>query len=411
MKDDLIRRVEELAEKHSGRFFEIFKHAHMYPEISLAEYETTKFIKGIMEELGIPLHGKQPETGAVFLLEGGKPGPCVALRADIDALEIVEQSTCPFPSQNSGAMHACGHDVHYGSLLCSAILLSELRDELEGSIKFIFQPGEEWNKGAKFLIPDGVLEDPHVEAIYSFHTNALIDTGEVAVIHGPIMASVDDINITVKGRGGHGGIPQMAVDPVIASVAIIQGLQSVVSRNVSPVDSGVVTIASVLAGGEKINNIIPNQVLLKGTVRAYREETEHMMWDRVRTICECTAAAYGCEAVVEIIHHLPVTDNCPHDGRKDLYDIALRTAEAIGARVVEPEPSGGGDDFSLYMKGMDGFPGVPGFFYWLGVGNEEKDCRYSWHSPRYQADPDAVPIGAKLLAVSALLTLDDLKNK
>ena len=410
MINDLVSRAQETADRYKDRFFEIFRHCHMYPEISLREYETTKYIKSIMAELGIPEHGKQPETGAVFLLTGGKPGPCVALRADIDALEITEQSSCPFPSQNEGAMHACGHDVHYGGLLCAAIILSELRDEIEGSVKFIFQPGEELNMGARFLIPDGVLEDPHVEAVYGLHTYAFLKTGTVGIIHGPIMASVDDINITVRGKGGHGGIPQMAVDPVVASAAIIQGLQSIVSRNVSPVDSGVITIASVLAGGERINNIIPDEVRLRGTIRAYREETEYMMWDRAREICESTARAYGCEAEVEFIHHLPVTDNRPRDGRRDLYDTALRAAEAIGCSVAEPEPSGGGDDFSLYMKGIDGHPGTAGFYYWLGVGNEEKDCMYSWHSPRYQADPDAVPVGAKLLAVSALLTLDELNK-
>ncbi len=410
MTEDIAARVSDIAEANKDRFIGYLMHLHRHPEISLREYETTKYIKNIMSELGIPLHGSQPETGAVFLLQGAEPGPCVALRADIDALEITEQSSCPFPSQNEGAMHACGHDVHTSSLLGAAVILSQLRDQLKGSVKFIFQPAEEINMGARKLIPMGVLEDPHVDAIFGLHTYAFLKTGEIGLLRGPIMASVDDLNVTVRGKGGHGGIPHHAADPVVASAAVIQALQSIVSRNVSPVDSGVVTIATVLAGGEKINNIIPDKVLLKGTIRAYREDTRRMMQDRARRICESTAAAYGCEAEVEIIQHLPVTDNRPDDGRRDLYDIALRAAQVSGFEIRSPEPSGGGDDFSLYQQGTEGHPGTAGFYYWLGVGNEEKDCRYSWHSPMYQADPDAVPLGAKLYAMSVLMTSEELTN-
>ena len=264
--------------------------------------------------------------------------------------------------------------------------------------------------GARKLIPMGVLEDPHVDAIFGLHTYAFLKTGEIGLLHGPIMASVDDLNVTVKGKGGHGGIPHHAADPVVASAAVIQALQSIVSRNVSPVDSGVVTIATVLAGGEKINNIIPDKVLLKGTIRAYREDTRQMMQERARKICESTAAAYGCEAEVEIIQHLPVTDNRPGDGRRDLYNIALRAAQVSGFEIRSPEPSGGGDDFSLYQQGTEGHQGTAGFYYWLGVGNEEKDCRYSWHSPMYRADPDSVPLGAKLYAMSVLMTSEELTD-
>jgi len=401
------RRADEICRRNADRFLEIFRHCHMYPEVSLSEYGTTEYIKEIMAGLGIPLHGPQPETGAVFLLEGDSPGPCVALRADIDALPVAEQSTCPFPSVNEGVMHACGHDMHYGSLLCAAVILSQMRDAVKGSVKFIFQPAEEINMGAKLLIPAGVLEDPHVDAIYSFHNTAEIPTGSVAVIHGPIMASVDDLTVTVRGKGGHGGIPHRAADPVVAAAAVIMALQTVVSRNVSPADSGVVTVASVIAGGEHIQNIIPDEVRMYGTVRAYRDDTEHMMWERIRRICSSAAEAYGCEADVEIIHHLPVTDNLPDDGRRDLYGLALRSVEEAGAIAVTAEPSGGGDDFSMYMKGVGGNPGTAGFFYWLGVGNRDKDCVYSWHSPRYRADTDALPVGAKLFAMSALLTLEE----
>lgn len=407
---DYAENVSALSVKFRDRILDILKHSHMYPEVSQKEYETTNYIKDIMLGLGIDLCGDQPETGAVFLMKGRKPGPCVGLRADIDALPIKEQSSCGYPSLNEGVMHACGHDAHFSSLLGAAMILNEMKDDIPGSIKFIFQPAEEINMGAKKLIPAGVLEHPHVEAIYSFHTSSDIPTGSVAVIHGPIMASVDDIIINIKGKGGHGGIPHRSTDPVIASAAVIMGLQTIVSRNTKPTDSAVVTISSVIAGAENVKNIIPDEVKLYGTIRAYKEETRNMIRERVQSICKYTSEAYGCDADIRIIEHLPVTDNRPADSKDDLYDIAIKSVESIDATAVTAEPSGGGDDFSLYLKGVDGHPGTSGFFYWVGIRNEEKDCVYPWHSPKYKVDPEAVIIGAKLLAMSALNTFEQCNS-
>lgn len=404
-------RVREICERRREQFLEIFRHCHMYPEVAMEEFETTRYITEMLEGLGLEIKDIGLETGVVALLRGRNEDHCVALRADIDALPVEEQSSCPFPSRNKGKMHACGHDTHYGALLCAAIVLSELKDELDGCVKFIFQPAEEINNGAIRMIPAGCLQDPQVEAIYSYHNSPEIPTGTVAVIPGPIMASVDDLIITVRGKGGHGGIPHRNVDPVVAAAAVIQALQTVISRNVSPVDSGVISICSVHAGGDRIQNVIPDEVRMYGTIRAYKEETEYMMHRRVREICEGIGTAYGVDVDTEIIHHLSVTDNRPVDGHKDLYDLAYRSAVGAGAQPVRPDPSGGGDDFSQYMTGVKGYEGVPGFFYWLGVRNEEKDCCYSWHSPKYQADTDAVPIGAALFALSAINTLDELSEE
>ena len=408
---DIGQRVRELSERHKAEFVELFKRCHRYPEVSMKEFETTAYIRRVLESLGIRIIEPRLETGVVALLEGGKPGPCVAIRADIDALPVLERSGVEYASLNEGAMHACGHDTHYGSLLCAAMILSELREEIHGSVKFIFEPAEEINNGAKRLIPAGCLENPRVEAVFSFHNSPEIPTGTVACIPGPIMASVDDIVIRLKGKGGHGGIPHRNTDPIVAMAAVIQALQTIVSRNVSPTDSGVVSICSVKAGTVGSQNVIPDEAVLYGTVRAYDNGTRHRMWQRVREISEGVGAAFGTETEVEIVPHLDVTDNRPVDGHRDLYGIALKAVEAAGAVPVRPDPSGGGDDFCQYMTGVDGHPGTAGFFYWLGVRNEEKGCVHSWHSPMYKADTDAIPIGASLFALSALIAGEELAKE
>ena len=400
-------RALSSAEENRGRILEMFRHLHRHPEVSRHEYETSAYISDILTELGIELIDLGQETGVVGLLEGGSDGPCIALRADIDALPVTERSSCPFPSVNEGAMHACGHDTHIASLLGAAVILSEIRDQIRGSVKFIFQPAEEVNVGAISMISAGVLEDPQVSACFSLHNTAEIPTGSVAVIPGPIMAGLNTIDIVIKGKGGHGGIPQRNTDPVVAAAAVIQSLQTIVSRNVAPTDAAVVSICSVHTDNGLISNVIPDSVHMKGTVRYYSYDDKALINRRIEEITENIGAAYGCETEFWTSEDLPITSNAPLPGQKDLHGIALRSVEAIGASPVVPKPSGGGDDFSHYQQGVNGKPGVPSFFYWLGAGNREKDCIYSWHSPHYQADPDAVPLGAKLLAVSALLASEE----
>ena len=402
-----VDRVISEAENNKERFLEIFRHLHKHPEVSYKEIETSSYVSDILTELGIELIDYGQETGVVGLLCGAKEGPCIALRADIDALPVKEQSSCPFPSENEGVMHACGHDSHIASLLGSAIILSAMKDEIKGSVKFIFQPAEEINNGAISLISAGVLEDPQVSACFSFHNTAEIPTGSVAVIHGPIMAGLNTIDIVIKGKGGHGGIPQRNTDPVVATAAIIQSLQTIVSRNVAPTDAAVVSICSVHTDNNLISNVIPDSVHMKGTVRYYSYEDKALINRRIEEITSHIGEAYGCETEFWTSEDLPITSNTPLPGQKDLYDIAIKSVEAIGASAVSPAPSGGGDDFSHYQQGAGGKPGVPSFFYWLGVRNEEKDCTYSWHSPHYQVDPDAIPLGAKLFAMSAVLAAED----
>ena len=388
------------SEQHREEFLALFRHFHRHPEVSLKEYETTAYIRGKLFDLGYRILDLGTETGVVAELDGPVPGPCVALRVDMDALPIQEKSTCPFPSLRDGVMHACGHDTHISSLLSAAILLSEFREDIIGKVRLIFQPAEEINIGAQEMIKAGCLEG--VSCCFSFHNSPEIPTGTVAVLRGPIMAGLNTIDICITGKGGHGGIPQRNTDPVVAAAAVIQALQTIVSRNVAPTNAAVVSICSVHTENGMISNVIPDSVRMKGTVRFYSYKDKELINRRIQEITDNITEAFGCSSSFETSEDLPITSNEAIPGMPDIYDLARKAAVGAGTEIVTPDPSGGGDDFSHYRLGVFGHPGVPSFFYWLGVRNEEKDCVYSWHSPEYQADPDAIPIGARLFALSAL---------
>lgn len=406
---ELSKTVQTLMKEMEGQFYEIYRHCHENPELSFKEYETTAYIKNMLTDLGIEiLEIEGLDTGVVGLLRGSQDGPCIALRADIDGLPIQEESTSAFPSQRPGVMHACGHDIHYASLLCAAKILAAMRDEIHGSVKFLFQPAEELNLGAKKMVSLGCLENPKVDAIFGMHNSPEIPQGTVAVKNGPLMAGVDRINLAIKGRGGHGGIPQRNADPIVAAAAVIQSLQTIVSRNLSPIDSGVVSVCNIQAGQGTTNNVCPDEVKMYGTVRTYRRETKGLMDRRIHEIVESIAAAYNTVGEVEYIYELPVTDNTRRPGWPDLPKVANAAVVGAGAQPVDPEPSGGGEDFSIFVEGHGGHEGVPGFFYWLGVRNEEKDCVHSWHSPHFKAEPACIPIGAGVYALSALEGIKEL---
>ena len=393
--------VRKLCNENSEELMKIFCYAHENPELSFQEYDTTNFIKDKLISWGIEILDIGLETGVVGLLKGNTDGPCIALRADIDGLPIKEESSCEFPSKRDGKMHACGHDVHYSSLLGGAMILSLLRDQLEGSVKFLFQPAEEINLGAKKMMELRCLENPKVDAIFGMHNSPEIPCGTVAVKNGPLMAAVDRINIKIKGKGGHGGIPQKNADPIVATASVIQAVQTIVSRNISPIDSAVVSICNIQAGTGTTNNVTPDEVNMYGTVRTYNKEVEHMIEKRLNSIIKTVAEAYGCTGELEYIYELAVTDN-----NSALYDIAKKAVEEAGALPVQPESSTGGEDFSAFLDSD-----VPGFFYWLGVRNEEEDCKYSWHSPHFKVDPRAIKIGSGVYAMTAFEGIQAFKNK
>lgn len=393
-------QMRKLMKQWEPELVETFRHLHRHPELSFQEFETTAFIQKELTSLGIEILDLGLQTGVVGLLKGSCEGPCAALRADIDALPILECSTSDYPSVKRGVMHACGHDTHCASLLGGARLLAAMREHLHGSVKFLFQPAEEVNLGAKKMVALGCMENPHVDVSFGIHCSSDVPYGSVAVKCGPLMASVDRINITVKGRGGHGGVPQGNQDPIVAAAAVIQSLQTIVSRNVSPIDSCVVSICNVRAGEGTTNNVTPDEVKMYGTVRNYSAAVQQMAAKRIKEIVAAVSSAYGCAGETEYLYELAVTDN-----HKELYPIALETVRGIGAEVYDPIPSTGGEDFSEFMKV------APGFMYWLGVRNEAADCVYPWHSPNFKADERAIVIGAGTYAMSAFEALEVLQKK
>ncbi len=393
------REVRERMKELEPAFQAAFRYLHQHPELSFQEVETTRYIKKKLLDMGVEVLDIGADTGVVGLLRGGEDGPCIGLRADIDALPIQEASTSPFPSKNDGIMHACGHDVHMTCLLGAAAILSRLRDQIHGSVKFIFEPGEEAVTGSRYMLDRGVLDNPRVDALFGLHNQPLIPSGTVSVHSGPLMAGVDRIHLTITGKGGHGGIPQKNRDPIVAASSFILAAQTIVSRNLSPLDAAVLSICYVNAGSSQVSNVTPESVEMAGTVRTFRSETSAFIEKRLRTLVEEIAAAFGCEGELEYIHDHPFTYDLPA-----LVPAAREAVLGCGAQPIDPEPITASEDFSVFERH------VPAYFYWLGTGNEEKDCVYAWHSPHFKADTDILRLGAGTYALSVFTGIEAVKR-
>lgn len=388
--------VKDFSQKYEDKLLEFFKDLHMNPELSFKEFRTTSKIKELLKSLDIEILDMGMETGVVGLLRGKYSGPTVALRGDIDALPIAEETDLDYKSKIDGVMHACGHDVHTTCLAGAAMILSELKDQLHGNIKFIFQIAEEKNEGAKMLVKAGVMDD--VDAIFGLHNHPDVPVGKVGVKLGGLMAAVDTIWIDIYGKGGHGGIPQRTIDPIVATSGVIQGIQSIVSRNISPIDSVVVSIGTI--NGGTANNVISEHTHMSGTVRTFDKEIRKNMPEILSKKVEGIAAGYGATGKVTYRYDLPAVIN-----EKDMYDLACEAVEQTYGKdaIFDPIPTTGGEDFSIFTENK------PGFFYWLGVGNKEKGYVNQWHNPRFVADTDSLLVGANVLAQSAINYM--LKNE
>jgi amidohydrolase len=384
----LQEEIKRLAKQYAPEFIEVRHHLHANPELSYEEYETSKFVRQKLKQFGIPFEIKAT-TGVVGLIEGKNPGKkTIALRADMDALPITEENDIPYKSKKQGLMHACGHDVHTTCLLGAAKILHELKDKWEGTIKLIFQPGEEKNPGgASLMIKDGVLENPKPAAIFGLHVHPGLPIGKTSFREGKVMASADELYITVKGKGGHAASPHLCVDPILIASHLIISLQQVVSRNNNPHNPTVLSITSFQGGNT--TNVIPNEIKLKGTFRAMDEEWRYKAHALITKISTDLVHSMGGEIDLLIDVGYPSVYN-----NEKLNTLAKqKAAEYIGnENVEETEKRMGAEDFGYYSQQ------IPGCFYRLGVMNIEKGIVSGVHTPTFNIDENAIEIGAGMMA-------------
>ncbi|WP_284638511.1 M20 metallopeptidase family protein [Paenibacillus silviterrae] len=359
---------------------------HQWPELGFQEVKTAALIATILSEAGLEVKQGIGGTGVVAECRGKHPGPVIALRADMDALPIQEETGLPYRSHREGHMHACGHDIHTSILLGAAKIVQRHADRLAGTVRFLFQPAEELNAGAAAMMEEGVLEG--VSEIYALHNLPGLSAGQVAVRHGSMMASVDRIEITITGRGGHGAIPDQCIDPIVAASGIVSGLQTAVSREISPFESAVVTIGSFHAGDA--NNVIPSTAELTGTVRTFSSGLQKQMPGKLERIITHIASAHGCQAALRYIPQTPVLA-----GSEECVDKVKQTAAALlgSDKLHEAAPTMAGEDFANYLQE------VPGCLFWLGSGTiGDTNEVFGLHHPKYKADQACLVPGAAMLA-------------
>jgi amidohydrolase len=381
---------------------------HQNPELGNREVRTAKIVADHLRALGFDaVQEAVAHTGVVGLLKGGKPGPVVALRADMDALPVAEEVDVPFRStvktewngQQCGVMHACGHDAHTGILMGVAEVLASMRDTIPGSVKFIFQPAEETppigeDGGAKLMVEEGALRNPDVGAIFGLHVTSIHPTGHIGYRSGPLMASADDFRIFVRGTQTHAAMPWRGIDPIVVGSQIVLGLQTVVSRRMNITREPSVVTVGVFQGGVR-HNIIPDEVKLEGTIRTFDEQQRDEIHEHVTRLSEMIAAAGGAKATVHIHRWYDVTVNDP-----ELTQWSIPTLERVAGagRVNVIDKVCGSEDFSFFQKE------VPGFFYFMGCTPADRDARTAApnHSPRFYVDEKCLKLGVKTLAALAL---------
>jgi amidohydrolase len=392
----MLDRIKKLSKQYAQEVIGWRRHLHANPELSYKEFNTGKLVADQLKSFGLRPTEGVAGTGVVVLIEGKNPrSKTVALRADMDALPIQELGESEYKSKNPGVMHACGHDVHTASLLGTAKILSEVKNEFEGSVKLIFQPGEEKNPGgASLMIAEGVLENPKPSAIIGQHVMPLVPVGKVGFREGMYMASSDEIYLRVIGKGGHGAAPELTVDPVVIASHIIIGLQQVISRNASPKQPTVLTFGKILAEGA--TNIIPDEVKISGTFRALNEKWREEGLQRIKKMAEGIAESMGAKCEVKISRGYPYLENNPELTRR----IRHAAEEYLGKEnVVDIELTLGSEDFAYYSHQ------VPASFYRLGTRNESKGITSYVHTPTFDIDEDALGISTGLMAWMAIREL------
>ena len=383
--------VKRLGEKYLQHMINLRETIHMYPEDGFSEFTTSKIIIEELEKLGIKVQKNVAKTGVVGLIEGKYPGKTVLLRADMDALKIQEQADVEYKSKIDGMMHACGHDGHVAGLLGAAMILNELKDNLHGNVKLVFQPAEERDGGALPMIEEGVLENPKVDAAFAAHLWGYLNEGEVHLKEGPMMASPDIFNIKVIGKGGHGAVPQEAIDPIVITCQIVNSLQTIVSRKINPLDPVVITCGRIQGGD--CHNVIPNEVELEGTIRTFNEETRNwvpkVMEDLIRGITTSQGAAY--EFKYEPKYPALINDKYMTSFAKESLKKVVGEENVFDLK----EPNMGGEDFAYFAQK------VQSAFIFVGIANNKSEPVIH-HNPYFKWDSKNVGILAQGLSQIAI---------
>lgn len=365
---------------------------HAHPELKFAEHQSAKFVAEKLTEFGYQVTTGIAGTGVVGLLKNDAPDHTamrtVMLRADMDALPIIEENKVEYVSKLHGAMHACGHDGHMASLLTAAKLLINQHDKLKGNLKIVFQPGEEGGKGALRMIEEGVLENPKVDATFGLHYWNNLPVGKVGIVAGPIMASVDEFKLTIKGIGGHAAMPHQTVDAIVVASQVVTALQSIVARNVNPLDAAVVTVGSFHAGSAF--NVIAETAELSGTIRTFSREQFDRIPNIFARVVKNTVAALGGECEIHYDRQCPPTINNA-EMAEFVRSVAIDVVGAENIVTDERARTMAGEDMSFFLDK------VPGCFFFVGTRNESRGFIYPHHSPKFDIDEDALPIGSEML--------------
>ena len=363
---------------------------HQNPELAFEEMRTAGIVAAELGKLGLEVQTGVGKTGVVAMLDGASDGPTVLIRADMDALPILEENTTDYTSQVAGKMHACGHDGHTAIALGVAKVLTKHRDSLKGRVKFVFQPAEEIAGGAKAMITDGVLNDPRPDVSLGLHLWNSLPVGILGVGKGATMASSSIFKIIITGKGAHGAQPHQGIDPVTCAAQVITALQTIVARNVDPEKEAVVSVTTMHAG--HAHNVIPKSVELTGTLRAFDIEVRDLITQRLKDIAQGIGQAMQCEVEAEVEHlTIPVVNHA------EVYDkVQPRLASIVGTDKVESAVSTmGGEDMAFLMDD------IPGMFFFVGSANSERELDYGHHHPRFDFDEDALPLGVATLAAAA----------
>ncbi len=381
-------KIQAYACNYHDRFIEIRHHLHAHPELSYKEFKTSEFVQQKLNEFLIPFD-VIAGTGVAGIIKGKNPDSrAIALRADMDALPIKEENEVVYKSVNEGVMHACGHDVHTTCLLGAAKILNDLKDEWEGTVKLIFQPGEERNPGgASLMIKEGVLENPVPQGIVALHVHPGLETGKLSFRSGRVMASADEIYITIKGNGGHAAAPHLTVDTILIASQLIVSLQQIISRNNNPVSPSVLSICSFQGGNT--TNVIPAEVKLMGTFRAMDENWRYKAHELITKLTIGLTESMGAEAEINIDVGYPVVDN---DEKLTPAAKTLSTDFLGAGNVSETELRMGAEDFGYYTQK------IPGCFFRLGVRNESKGIVHNVHTSKFNIDENAIETGMGIMA-------------